>query len=138
MRDPSTCERERVYFNQGNILDVASTSPFIFLLWILQDIKGIETDVYPIVDGMGRDFFLTYWDLIADDVLAAFQDMFNTSFMPQMWKEGLVCLIPKGDVVTDEVKGWRPLTLLNTIYKTYAKLLALRLQPFLPDIVLAS
>ena len=61
--------------------------------------------------------------------------MFNTGPMPQMWKEGLICLIPKGDVVTDEVKGWRPITLLNTIYKMYVKLLMLRLQPFLPDIV---
>ena len=33
------------------------------------------------------------------------------------------------------MKGWRPITLLNTIYKIYAKLLALRLQPFLPEIV---
>ena len=64
--------------------------------------------------------------------------MFNTSIMPQMWKEGLVCLILKGDIVTDEVKGWPPVTLLNKIYKIYAKLLALRLQPFLPYIVHAS
>ena len=33
------------------------------------------------------------------------------------------------------MKGWRPITLLNTIYKIYAKLLALRLQPFLLEIV---
>ena len=76
---------------------------------------------------MGRDFFITYWDFIADDLLAAFQEMFNTGIMPQKWKEVLICLILKGDVVTDEVKGWRPITLLNTIYKIYAKLLTLRL-----------
>ena len=102
-------------------------------------IKGIETDVCPRVDGMGRlDFFLTYWDLIANDLLAAFQQMFNIGIMPQMWKEGLVCLVPKGDIVIDEVKGWPPITLLNSIYKIYSKLLALRLQPFLPDIMHAS
>ena len=44
----------------------------------------------------------------------------------------------KGDVITDEVKGWCPFTLLNTIYKIYAKLLGFGLQPFLPDIVYAS
>ena len=64
---------------------------------------------------MGRDFFITYWDLIADDVLAAFQEMFNTGIMPQMWKHGLICFI------TDEVKGWRPITLLNTIYNIVHK-----------------
>ena len=56
---------------------------------------------------MARDFFLTYWDLIADDLLVAFQGMFNIGIMPQMWKEGLVCLSLKGDVVTDEVKSQR-------------------------------
>ena len=109
-----------------------------FSIEILQALKGIGTDVCPGLDGMGQDFFLTYWDLIVDDVLATFQEIFNTCIMPQIWKEGLICLIPKGDVVTDEVKGWRPLTLLNTIYKIYAKSLASRLQPFLPDIVHAS
>ena len=74
---------------------------------------------------MGRYFFLTYWDLIGDDSLAVFQEMFDSCIMLQMWKEGLVCLFPKGDVITDEVKGWCPFTLLNTIYKIYAKLLAL-------------
>ena len=82
---------------------------------ILQPIIGIGIDVCPGVDGMGRDFFLIYWELIADDLLAAFQEMFNTGIMPQMWKEGLICLIPKGDVVTDEVKGWHSITPLNTI-----------------------
>ena len=77
---------------------------------------------------MGRDFFITYWDLIVDDVLVTFQEMFNACIMPQMRKEGLICLILKGDVVTDEVKGWRPITLLNTIYKNYAKLLDIVLE----------
>ena len=53
--------------------------------------------------------------------------MLNTSVMPQKWNEGLIWLILKGDVVMDEVKGWWPITLLNTIYKIYAKLLALKL-----------
>ena len=70
-----------------------------------------------------RTFVTTYSDLIADDLLAAFQEMFNTRIMPQIWKEGLVCLILKGDIGTNEVKCWCPFILLNTIYKIYAKAL---------------
>ena len=34
-----------------------------------------------------------------------------------------------------DIRKWRPITILNTIYKIYAKLLAMRLQPFLTDII---
>ena len=47
--------------------------------------------------------------------------------MPEEWKEGLICLIPKGDGASEDIRAWRPITLLNTVYKIYAKVLALRL-----------
>ena len=55
--------------------------------------------------------------------------------MPIEWNEGMIYLIPKVEGVVDDFKKWRPITILNTIYKVYAKLLAIRLQPFLPHIV---
>ena len=55
--------------------------------------------------------------------------------MPAEWNEGMIYLIPKLEGVVDDIKKWRPITLLNTVYKVYAKLLATRLQPFLPHIV---
>ena len=44
-------------------------------------------------------------------------------------------MVPKTEGVVDDIKKWRLITSLNTIYKVYAKLLAIRLQPFLPHIV---
>ena len=32
----------------------------------------------------------------------------------------------------DDIKNWRPITILNNVYKVYAKFLATCLQPFLP------
>ena len=58
--------------------------------------------------------------------------------MPEEWKEGLFCLIPKGDGASEDIRAWWPITLLNTIYKFYAKVLVLRLQPLLPDIIHTS
>ena len=37
--------------------------------------------------------------------------------------------------VVVDIKKWRPITSLNTIYKIYAKVLALRMQPLLNDII---
>ena len=51
------------------------------------------------------------------------------------WKEGLICLIAKGDEVVEDTKGWRLIPLLNTIYKIFVKVLALCLPPLLLDII---
>ena len=47
----------------------------------------------------------------------------------------MIYLIPKLEGVVDDIKKWRPITILNIVYRVYAKLLAIRLQPFLPHII---
>ena len=55
--------------------------------------------------------------------------------MPEEWKAWLICLIPKWDGASEDIRAWLPITLLNTVYKIYAKVLALCLQPLLFDII---
>ena len=55
------------------------------VLWAL---KSLGSEVYSREDGLTGDVFLQYWDIIADDLTGAMQEE---------WKEGLICLIPKGD-----------------------------------------
>ena len=47
--------------------------------------------------------------------------------MPQAFLEGLIYLIPKKEGVMDDIQQWRPITILNTVYKIFAKVLSLRL-----------
>ena len=48
--------------------------------------------------------------------------------------KGHIVLIPKeGD--TQDLNYWRPITLLMSSYKVYAKALQLRLQPMLSDVI---
>ena len=80
-------------------------------------------------------FFRNYWEFIGNDITVAFQEVFDTGIMPSKWTEGMIYLIPKLEGVVADIRKWRPITILNTIYKIYAKLLAMRLQPFLSDII---
>ena len=105
---------------------------------VLQALKSLGSEVCPGEDGLVRDVFLQYWDIIGDDLTSAFQIIFDSGAMPEEWKEGLICLIPKGDGASEDIRAWRPITLLNIVYKIYAKVLALRLQPLLPDIIHTS
>ena len=59
----------------------------------------------------------------------------DTGIMPQAFSEGLIYLIPKGAGVSDDIRQWRPITILNTVYKIFAKVLSLRLQPLLGELI---
>ena len=50
-------------------------------------------------------------------------------------KRGVLTLIPKKDKDIRRLKNWRPISLLNSDYKIFAKLLASRLQKVLPAII---
>ena len=50
-------------------------------------------------------------------------------------KRGVLTLIPKKDKDIRQLKNWRPLTLLNTDYKIFAKVMATRLQNVLPNLI---
>lgn len=54
--------------------------------------------------------------------------------MPASLCSGLIALIPKGGDAAD-LRQWRPITLLSSIYKILARLLSMRLQPFMSDII---
>ena len=47
---------------------------------------------------------------------------------------GLVCLLPKGGD-RQEIRQWRPITLLPTVYKILAKMISGRMRPLLPNLI---
>ena len=82
---------------------------------VLQALKSLGSEVCSGEHGLVRDVFLQYWDIIADDLTSAFQIIFYSGAMPEEWKEGLICLIPKGDGASEDIRAWRPIPLLNTV-----------------------
>ena len=50
--------------------------------------------------------------------------------------KGLISLIPKEGDSKDLHFFWRPITLLMTSYKVFARTIQLRLQPILRDVIL--
>ena len=102
---------------------------------LLEAIEALSNYSCPGTDGIIPCFYRHYWDLMGDDISEAFQEMFLAGEMPETISEGMIFLIPKGDRNLEDIKQWRPITLLNTIYKIFAKALALRLQPILNEVI---
>ena len=129
-RDVWQSMQPRVSLNMTNAL----VKP-ILISEVRAALDAIGSHVCPGTDGLSAEFFRNYWEFIGTDITAAFQEVFDTGFMPSKWTEGMIYLIPKMEGVVADIRKWRPITILNTIYKMYAKLLAMRLQPFLSDII---
>ena len=77
------------------------------------------------IDGILRIFFDMFWDAIFDTIVKGFYEMWSTKHMLKSIVEGnpMIYLIKKGTRETQKFKNWRPLTILNTIYKIYASVL---------------
>ena len=55
--------------------------------------------------------------------------------MPSHFTEGIIYLIPKSEGPSLDIKKWRPITLLNTVYKILAKALSIRLGTIMPIVI---
>ncbi|KAL3676950.1 hypothetical protein R1sor_026898 [Riccia sorocarpa] len=83
---------------------------------------------------MSVEVVLAVWPFIGGLYFQAVLEFWETGKLHPAFKEGLLFLIPKVD--TPETLGeWRPITLLNSIYKVVAKIFAARLALILPDLV---
>ena len=48
---------------------------------------------------------------------------------------GIITCIPKGDKLRNKFKNWRPITLLNSIYKFYSAIWANRIKKYFLGII---
>ncbi|GJX64794.1 RNA-directed DNA polymerase, eukaryota [Tanacetum coccineum] len=92
------------------------------------------TDKSPGPDGFSFGFYRQFWSSIENDVFAAVSHFFTFGDIPNGCNSCFIALIPK---VPDAnlVKDFRPISLIGSIYKIIAKILANRLVGVLGDIV---
>lgn len=88
-------------------------------------------------DGLTRQFFSEFWDMLQAPLLRRLQQIFDSGFMSPSLCSGLISLIRKGDDSTS-LRQWRPITLLSSIYKILARLISARLCPFMQDLIHGS
>jgi hypothetical protein len=85
-------------------------------------------------DGIPTEFFQEYVNEVAPTLLLAFKPMLARGLTSEYINKGMITLIPKsGD--HSKLGNWRPITLLGSIYKILAKILARRIQEFLPLVI---
>lgn len=83
----------------------------------------------------GANFlFIKSWNITGEEVIALIQNFHKKETLPKGINTTFIALIPKVKNV-EEVSQFRPISLVNSLYKIIAKLLALRLKNVISPIV---
>ena len=81
----------------------------------------------PGIDGLTVEFYKAFWDILAHDILDVFVESLVSGSLPLSCRRAVITLLPKRGNL-QEIKNWRPVSLLCTDYKILSKALANRLR----------
>jgi len=72
------------------------------------------------LDGLGAEFYKHFWPVIGKDLFAVFMESFKRWTLPLSLRRAVVTLLPKkGDL--EDIRFWRPVSLLGVDYKIFSK-----------------
>ena len=82
---------------------------------IKQAIMSMENDKTPGPDGLPKEFYATFFDVLADDMCEVLNNAFELEVLPKSMTEAATILLHKGGDQSDP-KNKRPISLLNVDY----------------------
>ena len=98
-------------------------------------LDSFQNDKSPGEDGFTVEFYKFFYDLLGKDLLASFNEAYETNELTISQRTGIITLLPKEDGSLLELQNWRPITLLNVDCKIAAKAIAKRIETVLPDLI---
>lgn len=113
----------------------ASLAQPITEIEIRQAIKALPRNNSPGADGLPVEFYATYIDLLAPHLHSLYTEALEIGVLPHSTLQALVVSLLKPGRDPLHISNYRPLSLLNTDYKILSKLLAIRLNQFIPSLV---
>lgn len=89
-------------------------------------LKEMKNNTAPGPDGFSVEFFKTFWSSIREDIKEMLDHLHRGTL--ELWRlnYGVIILLPKVKPATN-IKQFRPICLLNVIYKIITKVLTIRL-----------
>ena len=95
------------------------------------DLNG---DKAPELDGFPIAFWQVSWDFVKEEVMGFFKEFYEQNKFVRSLNSTFLILIPKkGDA--EDIKDFRPISLLGGLYKILAKVLANRLKRVVGKVV---
>ena len=94
----------------------------------------MESGKSPGTDGLPAEFYKVFWKDVSAFLISSLNRSHQKGNLAITQRRGIISLIPKKDKALNELKNWRPITLLNCDYKIASKAIASCLKLVLPDL----
>ena len=99
-----------------------------------RELKEMQGNKSPGLDGLTKEFYLSFWEVIGDDLVETVNNVFLTENLSETMRTAVISvLFKKGDPA--EVKNYRPVSLLTVDYKVITKVLKTRLSKVMSSLV---
>ncbi|GFR74429.1 retrovirus-related Pol polyprotein from type-1 retrotransposable element R2 [Elysia marginata] len=99
-------------------------------------LKQLNNNSAPGPDGLTAEFYKFFWRALSKPLLESFKKSIQLSELSLSQRRGIITLIHKGNnTPREDLNNWRPMTLTNVGYKILTKLLAIRLQKEIKNII---
>ena len=89
----------------------------------------------PVNDGFTVEFFKFFWRDLGVYILRSINYAYENGLLSVTQKQGIVTCLPKPNKPRHLLKNWRPISLLNVIYKIMSSAIANRLKNVLNNII---
>lgn len=88
-------------------------------------------------DGFNIEFYQHFWEMVKMDLFALLEEFYDNKLDIDRLNYGTISLLPKGSDA-DRIQKYRPICLLNVIFKIITKILVNRLLVIIKGVVRAS
>ena len=118
-----------------NDLDRKDLEKDISIEELKEIVNSSKNNKSPGPDGFTNEFFKTFWTSLKMILLKLLNTYRHKKKLNKSQLEGTITCIPKGGKSRNLLKNWRPITLLNSIYKFFSSIIANRIKRILPKLI---
>lgn len=98
-------------------------------------LKSMKNNKSPGSDGFTAEFFKVFWKTLGPFIVRSLNEGLKRGELSATQKEGILVCIPKGDKPREYIKNWRPISLLNVVYKIGSACISNRIKEILPLLI---
>ena len=98
-------------------------------------IRNLNLSKSPGLDGITAEFYQEFRPQLVPILTELYNNSLLQGYLPKNFKQSIITLIFKNKGSPDEIKNWRPISLLNLDYKILTKTLTLRLKNNIANII---
>ena len=98
-------------------------------------LKNMKNSKSPGNDGFTAEFFKFFWVDLGKYILRSINYAYRNGLLSVTQKQGIITCLPKPNNARNILKNWRPISLLNVIYKLMSSAIANRLKTVLNKLI---